>query len=131
MKPAHSLFAPALFLALAACASTPEPSFLPASFRALGTEPFWNARVAGGQLTYTTPEDTMDGGDPAGLTIAVERIDRAGAVELRGALKGQQLRITITPGQCSDGMSDNTYPWKAERTLGTDVQRGCAEPVAE
>ncbi|MCA1661836.1 MAG: hypothetical protein LC648_06625 [Novosphingobium sp.] len=93
---------------------------LPERFTALGTEPFWAATVAGGRLTYMTPEDQ------AGQTIAVEREDDADLVELRGTLAGKPLALTITKGPCSDGMSDVVYRWSVERRLGDDVQRGCA-----
>lgn len=93
---------------------------LPETFTALGTEPFWAAKVAGGRLTYMTPEDQ------AGQTIAVEREDGAELVELSGTLAGKPLALTITKGPCSDGMSDVVYRWSVERRLGDDVQRGCA-----
>jgi len=93
---------------------------LPDTFTALGTEPFWAAKVAGDRLTYMTPEDQ------AGQTIAVEREDGAELVELSGTLAGKPLALTITKGPCSDGMSDVVYRWSVERRLGDDVQRGCA-----
>ena len=92
---------------------------LPDTFTALGTEPFWAAKVAGNRLTYMTPEDQ------AGQTIAVARKDGAELVELSGTLAGKPLALTITKGPCSDGMSDVVYRWSVERRLGDDVQRGC------
>ena len=93
---------------------------LPDTFTALGTEPFWAAKVVGGRLTYMTPENQ------AGQTIPVSRKDGAELVELRGTLAGKPLALTITKGPCSDGMSDVVYRWSVERRLGDDVQRGCA-----
>ena len=93
---------------------------LPDTFTALGTEPFWAAKVAGDRLTYMTPEDQ------AGQTIAVDREDGAELVELSGTLAGKPLALTIAKGPCSDGMSDVVYRWSVERRLGDDVQRGCA-----
>ena len=93
---------------------------LPGTFTALGTEPFWAAKVADGRLTYMTPEDQ------AGQTIAINREDGAELVEFRGTLAGKPLALAITRGPCSDGMSDVVYRWSVERRLGDDVQRGCA-----
>jgi uncharacterized membrane protein len=93
---------------------------LPHEFTALGTEPFWAAKVAGDRLTYMTPEDQ------AGQTIPVTRENGAELVELSGTLAGKPLALTITKGPCSDGMSDVVYRWSVERRLGDDVQRGCA-----
>ncbi len=110
-------------------ATTPEPdpvslSFLPAEFRALGTEPFWNAEVKKGELNWTTPENQSAGG----VTVPVIRADGAeNALFTASDRRPVPLQLLITPGACSDGMSDNTYPWTVERTLGEDTVQGCAE----
>lgn len=108
-------------------ATTPEPdpvslSFLPAEFHATGTEPFWSITVTKTQLTYTTPENQ------AGVTVPVIRQDGAENALFTATLAGQPLQLLITPGACSDGMSDKTYPWTVEKTLGDDSVDGCAEP---
>jgi uncharacterized membrane protein len=41
-------------------------------------------------------------------------------------LDGKALRLTVTKGPCSDGMSDTVYPFSVDRLLGNDLQRGCA-----
>ena len=112
-----------------AAVTTPEPdpvamSFLPAAIRAFGTEPFWSADISKDKLTYTTPEN-LEGG---GVTSPVVRADGAESVMFTATINGQVLQILVTPGSCSDGMSDNTYPWTVERTLGEDTVSGCAEP---
>ena len=109
-------------------ATTPEPdpvalSFLPAEFRATGTEPFWSIAVTKTQLTYTTPENQ------AGVTVPVIRQDGAENALFTATIAGQPLQLLITPGACSDGMSDKTYPWTVEKTLGEDSVEGCAEPL--
>jgi len=58
----------------------------------------------------------------------VVRADGAESVMFTATIDGQVLQILVTPGSCSDGMSDNTYPWTVERTLGEDTVSGCAEP---
>lgn len=109
-----------------ATAATPSPapsatqSAIPASFRALGTEPFWSAEVGPGTLLYSTPEDQ------AGKRVAVRRIDGDGASTFTATLEGTALILVVTRAQCSDGMSDIVYPLSVTRTLGSDVQRGCA-----
>lgn len=95
---------------------------LPPRFTALGTEPFWAARVDGDRLTYLTPEDQ------AGRTVAVTRISRGGLVELEGMLSGARLTLSVSEGRCSDGMSDTVYPFSVRRRVGDDEQRGCARP---
>ncbi len=98
-------------------------SFLPADVKALGTEPFWNAEITGGNLTWTTPENLEAGG----VTVPVTGADGAENVLFTATIDGQVLQLLVTPGSCSDGMSDNTYPFTVERTLGEDTVPGCAD----
>jgi uncharacterized membrane protein len=113
-------------LALAGCAavqgSAPaEASFaLPERFIALGTEPFWAAKVDGARLTYSTPLDEK------GRIVAITRSLGADHATVEGALDGRALRLTVTAGPCSDGMSDTVYPFTIARTVGDAVERGCA-----
>lgn len=112
----------------AQASSTPVGLALPARFTALGTEPFWAAKVDGTRLTYTTPEDQV------GQPIAVSRTSQGDGVELAGTLAGKRLTLTVSAGPCSDGMSDTVYPFTVRRRLGDDDQRGCARsagPLAE
>ena len=102
-----------------------KPVPAPNRLRAIGTEPFWGARIEGRCVTYSHPEDqTGDAG--------VDRI-RAGprrAAAGRGSLGGKPfvLRTRPQPG-CSDGMSDNRYPIAVTLTVGGEQRTGCAEPL--
>ncbi|OYX63563.1 MAG: hypothetical protein B7Y88_12340 [Sphingomonadales bacterium 32-64-17] len=88
--------------------------------RFTGTEPFWGGSVLGESLTYTTPEN-IDG-----TTIAVSRFAGRGGVTWSGTLDGQSFDLMVTPGKCSDGMSDKSYPFVATLQLGTQQLEGCA-----
>ena len=85
----------------------------------LGTEPFWNMQVEHGMLTYSTPENM------AGSHAAVTRFAGNGGIGYSGTLDGQDLHIAVTPGDCSDGMSERTYPFVATITLGKTMLTGC------
>lgn len=94
-------------------------------FRALGTEPFWSARVQGRCVTYSTPEDQQGtrvwtryspGSNGDGSWIG--RLDD----------RPFELRTRAAPG-CSDGMSDKSYPIAAELIVNGEQRRGCAEPL--
>lgn len=109
--------------ATAPTAATKPPaaiSAIPTRIRALGTEPFWNARISGGMLTYATPEDQS--GQRASLT----RQDQANGTEFSGKLGGAPIHIAVTKQTCSDGMSDRSYPFTVVLTLGSDRRQGCA-----
>ncbi|BEU99239.1 hypothetical protein [Novosphingobium olei] len=98
-----------------------EPLDLPRKLRAIGTEPFWSADVVGTTLTYGTPDF------PSGMSITVARRDGPGFAEWSGALDGKPLTLRIEKGPCSDGMSDRIYPYRATRTIGPEIERGCAK----
>lgn len=84
-----------------------------------GTEPFWSMEVSAGSLTYITPED------PTGQQTAVTRFAGNGGLGVNGTLGGEPLNIAVTPGDCSDGMSDRTYPFTATVELGDEALTGC------
>ena len=94
-----------------------------------GTEPFWAGEVVGGMLTWKSPED-IDG-----TVVAVKRFAGRGGLSFSGTLKGEALDMTVTPGTCSDGMSDREYPFVVTVQKGAEVLRGCAwsdrHPFAE
>jgi uncharacterized membrane protein len=92
--------------------------------RAIGTEPFWGARIEGRCVTYSHPEDQQgtrvwtrfNSGPQGGIWI--------------GALGGKpfELRTRPQPG-CSDGMSDNRYPIAVTLLVNGERRTGCAEPL--
>ena len=86
----------------------------------LGTEPFWNGKVGGGRLTYSTPEDQ------AGQTVAARRFAGNNGLGFSGTLAQGPFDLTITPGECSDGMSDRMFPYTATLKIGESQQSGCA-----
>ena len=91
--------------------------------KAIGTEPFWGAQVEGRCVTYSTPED-QDG------TRIWTRFNPGpdGGVWV-GSLDGQPFKlITRLRPNCSDGMSDRSYPLEAILTVRGEERRGCASP---
>ena len=109
----------------AAAPATSSPATpLPAAevtWRAIGTEPFWGVRVEGGNLVFTTPEDQQ------GRVLPATQGGVDGATVFSGNDAGQAYTLTLTPGECSDGMSDNVYALTAEFRYGDMDYKGCAE----
>lgn len=91
-----------------------------ATIRFTGTEPFWGGRVAGGMLTWSTPENVD------GVEIQVIRFAGRGGLSFSGELAGESFDLAITPGSCSDGMSDRGYNYVATASIGGSVREGCA-----
>jgi uncharacterized membrane protein len=90
------------------------------ALRFLGNEPFWGGEVSGTTLTYKTPEDQD------GTAIEVERFAGRGGIAFSGELDGADFEMTVTPLECSDGMSDRTYPFTVTLEIGEDQRNGCA-----
>lgn len=120
----------AAFLLLAGCSqgADPAPGDVPQfdgigeneTITALGNEPFWSAKVAGSTMTYSTPENIE------GTIIEVSRFAGNGGLGFSGTLDGVPLLMAVTPGECSDNMSDRTYPYTVTLTIGETQLNGCA-----
>jgi uncharacterized membrane protein len=91
--------------------------------RAIGTEPFWGARIEGRCVTYSHPEDQD------GTRVWTHYTPGPGGGTWSGALGGSRFELSTRsrPG-CSDGMSDRVYPIAVELLVGGETRRGCAEP---
>lgn len=94
------------------------------AIRALGTEPFWNARIEGRCVTYSHPEDQK------GTRVWTRHTPGPGGGTWAGSLGGSRFELRIRPERgCSDGMSDKRYPLKADLVVGGQRRSGCAEPL--
>jgi uncharacterized membrane protein len=126
----------ALLLLAAACTPAPTDGIDPEgkAFDAvapdevvtlLGTEPFWNLEVASGEGLWRSPENQ------SGTRFALTRFAGNGGLGFTGTLYGRQLTATLTPGQCSDGMSDRIFPFVATIALDGETLQGCGYTTAQ
>ena len=101
------------------------PALEPAAqrYRFTGTEPFWGGTIDGSTIVYRTPDD-IDG-----EAIAATLSKVGSATRYSSTLDGQPFILTLTPGTCSDGMSDTVYPISAALSVQGEERRGCATPV--
>lgn len=90
-------------------------------FRAVGNEPGWYAEVDAGAaptvrlvLDYGERRLTIEDAVPLPEGAGFQGTDGSVAVELR-----------TTERECSDGMSDATYPITVELRVGEQVYHGC------
>lgn len=94
-----------------------------ATVNLVGNEPFWGMEIApqaGGYLaTYSTPEN-IDG-----ATFAASRFAGNNGLGFSGELDGAAVQVALTPGECSDGMSDRAYPYTATVAIGETTLYGC------
>ena len=94
-----------------------------APVKAIGTEPFWGAKVEGRCVTYSTPEDQK------GTRIWTKYTPGLGGGIWTGTFQNKPFKlVTRAKPDCSDGMSDRTYPLEAMVTVAGEERRGCAAP---
>lgn len=96
-----------------------EPDYS-GDFDALGTEPFWSVKIRADRLTLSGPGRPDQIATDA--TLKVEGQD--GVFEAR--IDGRRLALRLTPGECSDGMSDRRYDYFAEVRIDDQILKGCA-----
>jgi uncharacterized membrane protein len=113
-------------LAVSACLIQDGEQLKLKPLKAIGTEPFWGARIEGRCVTYSTPENQ------AGTRVWTKYKAGSQGGTWTGNLGGKHfvLRTLRQPG-CSDGMSDKRFPITVELTVNGESRHGCAEPVAE
>lgn len=93
-------------------------------FDAIGTEPFWSVKVRASGLTLTRP-------DQAEVTTANPGVRADGEQGVWDGTAGEQrLVLRLTPGDCTDGMSDRRYGYAAEVWIDGETLRGCAAKTA-
>jgi uncharacterized membrane protein len=115
-----SAAAPANLVEPAAVPPAAEPA---ARYRFTGTEPFWGGTIDGATILYQTPDDQ------AGQTIAATMSREGATTRYSGTLDGQPFVLKLTPGTCSDGMSDTVYPLHAVLAVRGEPRQGCGSPV--
>lgn len=93
------------------------------AWKAFGNEPFWNVEAHGGALVFSTPDDQ------AGLALQGRRVPSLVGTVILGQGEGGEFHFGVTPGKCSDGMSDRSYDYNATFIYRDRTYRGCAEPL--
>jgi uncharacterized membrane protein len=109
--------------ALTGCASVPITAPGPvATYRALGTEPFWSLELNGREMVFTEA-------NAPGQRIA-EPQPRAILGFAGDIYQGRRINLNIIHGQrCSDGMSDRVYRDKVQVRVDDRSFEGCGDSV--
>jgi uncharacterized membrane protein len=90
-----------------------------------GTEPFWGLELTPQgdgeyEARFTSPED-IDGS-----LFSATRFAGNNGLGFSGTLGGKPVQVALTPGDCSDGMSDRSYPFTTTVGMGEATLFGCA-----
>jgi uncharacterized membrane protein len=89
--------------------------------RALGTEPFWSVEITPDTLIYTRMDQPTQRAPNRGATVQGKVATYATSTDLNAA-----MNVVLIATECSDGMSDRTYPLTARVEIGDDTLSGCA-----
>ena len=124
-----------LALALSACNPALQPASsgrgvsatAPVKYRCTGTEPFWSIDISSEGIVFQSPESS-----PVTYPYTAAQ-NNAGSIEFNTSLntntESSTLKVVLTPGNCSDGMSDIQYPYSAEVVRDGQRLRGCAKEI--
>lgn len=101
---------------------------LPAYLDCAGTEPFWSVAVMPGQaradLMFAERRMFFR------LTRAQQAMNRSDIWHIRGVTRPGEMSLIVRHETCSDGMSDNRYPYSAIALIsGLDTIAGCCRPA--
>jgi len=107
----------ASLLALTGCATVPPSSPAASVYRAIGTEPFWSLTLDGREMVFTeanAPGQRIVQPQPKVI------VGIAGEI-----YQSPRIGVNIVHSQCSDGMSDRTYPDKVQVRVDGRAFEGC------
>jgi uncharacterized membrane protein len=93
--------------------------------RALGTEPFWSVEITPDTIVYTRMDQPTQRAPNRGATVQGTMATYATSTDLN-----QALNVVLIATECSDGMSDRTYPLTARVEIADDTLSGCADAAA-
>ena len=114
------LLAPLALLAACYPAPPPAPPITPnppgGVYRAAGTKPFWSLTIDSREMIFT------DRGTNASVAQPTPPVTVGFAGEI---YQTPRLRVNIVHSQCSDGMSDRTYPDKVQVDVDGRRFNGC------
>ncbi|MEA5583463.1 hypothetical protein VB620_19225 [Nodularia harveyana UHCC-0300] len=100
-------------------------------FRAFGTEPFWSINVSQTEIVYSSLGSNENQTFPYVKPLAADGRNPDTVRVYKLGDKEQSLLIIRKVDNCSDGMSDNLYPYSALFIKGDMVLEGCAREGEE
>ena len=86
-----------------------------ATYKAVGTEPGWALTISGATMIYEGDYGSVKISEPTPANFR----------PAPGRYAGSRLKLTITPGPCSDGMSDLVYRQTVRLVADGKTVEGC------
>ncbi|MBI5942415.1 MAG: hypothetical protein HY859_18555 [Caulobacterales bacterium] len=111
-----------------AAPATEIPAEFAGDFSAAGNEPFWRVDIKGQAIVLSGPAAENVQTTTAANAGLATTADSATWTAQAGTTP---VVVKVTRGDCSDGMSDLTYPYKAEVNWGAETLKGCGFETAK
>lgn len=90
----------------------------------LGAEPFWAVKIRAASVALSRPDHPEVSNANPGVRIDGQQ----GVWDSNGPTEGEgRLVVRLTPGVCTDGMSDRVYRFSAEIWVDGETLKGCAD----
>jgi len=102
-------------VAALAFAIVPATATAQATYRALGTEPFWSLTIDARTIRY----------EPANGRVVQVATPRKITTPRGTSYRTSTISVDIARERCSDGMSDRIYPDTVRVRIGSQTLRGC------
>lgn len=93
-------------------------------FSARGNEPFWRVDIKGSDIVLTRPDA------PAATATGASLAATDGQAAWTAQAGAATVTVSLTRGDCSDGMSDLKYGYSAQVTWGDETLKGCGFATA-
>lgn len=87
----------------------------------LGVEPFWDITLSDTNLVLSQPSEESLWFEYNRINISNDGVE----IEASGSEPHETIYITFSEGSCSDGMSDNTHPYRASLVYKGNTFEGC------
>ncbi len=97
---------------------------IPYDLWALGNEPFWQAQISANEGIIEFQELGLEGSRVFPYVPAIEE-DTASIYSAVNHDTGDNIRIVVYPGKCSDTMSDSVYQYKVDIYMNGKSFTGC------
>lgn len=116
----YHLLAIGILASVAACSPRAQMVGLEKGFKCVGTEPFWSINVEKSGIVFHHMDE-----EPMAYPYQPPQ-KQANSQVYETSTGDSKLKIIVTEGKCSDGMSEGEYPYTVQVERDGQTYKGCA-----
>ncbi len=114
-----------MLASVVACSPRTQTASLEKGFKCVGTEPFWSLQIEKSGIVFHHMDE-----EP--MTYPYRPPQKQAKSQVYETFEGDsKLKIILTEGKCSDGMSDDEYPYMVQVERDGQIYKGCAHPMVQ